>query len=48
MTDIIQRTFLLMADFVYYSFGLHADYEIQCDLLLAVSLSICSSFISLR
>lgn len=41
MTDIIQRTFLLMADFVYYSFGLHADADIQCDLLLAVCSALC-------
>lgn len=34
MTDVIQRTFFLIADFMYNSFGFNSN--LHCDLILAV------------
>lgn len=35
MSDVIQKCFLLVADFLNYTFGMFQD-RMQCDLVLAV------------
>lgn len=39
MTDVIQRTFFLISDFIYNCFGFNG--EVQCDLILAVCSALC-------